>query len=95
MCPTINHFHLKDTHLELGRQMVEHEVGFNDAIRRGVFVPLGEGDLPIAQIVRAMADRDDVWWVLEQDQAVPAVPEPGEGPMRAVATSLAFIESIS
>ena len=33
--PTINHVHLKDAHLELGRQMVDHEVGFADAIQRG------------------------------------------------------------
>jgi len=91
--PTINHLHLKDTHLELGRQMVEHEVGFADAIRRAVFVPLGEGDLPIAEIVAALGGRDDVWWVLEQDQAVADDSSPG--PTAGVARSLAFLDSLA
>ena len=74
--------------------MVHHEVGFGDAIRQEVFLPLGEGDLPIADIVRAMAGRDDVWWVLEQDQAVTTTPEPGAGPSVAVARSLAYLAAI-
>lgn len=94
-CPTITHFHLKDGDLELGRQMVHHEAGFHDAIKRGVFRPLGDGDLPIADIVQAMSNRDDVWWVLEQDQAVATRPEPGAGPGLAVARSLAYLNSIS
>jgi inosose dehydratase len=93
-CPTINHFHLKDARIELGAAMVRHELGFADAIRQGVFVPLGEGDLPVADIVAAMAHRDDVWWVLEQDQAVAAVPPPGEGPSSAVERSLELLASL-
>ena len=91
--PTINHVHLKDAHLELGRQMVDHEVGFADAIRARVFVPLGEGDLPIAQIVAALDGRDDLWWVLEQDQAV--ADERTPGPAADVARSLAFLDSLA
>ena len=92
-CPTINHVHLKDAHVELGRQMVDHEVGFADAIRARVFVPLGEGDLPIAEIVAALDGRDDVWWVLEQDQAVADDSEPG--PAADVVRSLAFLEGLA
>jgi inosose dehydratase len=87
-CPRINHLHLKDADLELGRAMVHHEVPFDDAIRRRVFVPLGEGDVPIAEIVAAMAERSDLWWVVEQDQAIPALPPPGEGPAEDVRRSL-------
>ena len=93
-CPRINHFHLKDARLDLGRAMVSHEVDFPDAIRREVFVPLGDGDLPIPEIVAAMAGRDDVWWVLEQDQAVPVEPAAGEGPCRAVRRSLDFLATL-
>jgi inosose dehydratase len=93
-CPHIHHVHLKDADVDLGAQMVRHEVGFDDAIRRGVFVPLGDGDLPIADIVTALGGRDDVWWVLEQDQAVPTLPAAGEGPARAVARSLAIARTL-
>ena len=75
--------------------MVSHEVEFPEAIRREVFVPLGDGDLPIPDIVAAMAGRDDVWWVLEQDQAVPAEPSAGEGPCRAVRRSLDFLATLA
>jgi inosose dehydratase len=94
-CPTITHFHLKDVTLDLGRRMVQHEVRFADAIKQRVFVPLGDGDLPIADIVRAMSSRDDIWWVLEQDQAVAAQPERGEGPAVSVARSLDFLRAIA
>jgi inosose dehydratase len=94
-CPTITHFHLKDVLIDLGEKMVRHEVNFDDAIKHGVFVPLGQGDLPIAEIVAAMSRRDDVWWVLEQDQAVPAVPPAGEGPSRAVSTSIRYLGSLA
>jgi inosose dehydratase len=87
-CPRIVHLHLKDARLDVGRAMVEHEIGFVEAIRDEVFVPLGEGDLPIAEVVAALDGRDDLWWVLEQDQAVAAVPATGEGPRQAVQRSL-------
>ena len=93
-CQTITHFHLKDVELDLGKKMVDHEVGFNDAIKRGVFVSLGDGDLPIDQIVAAMSSRDDVWWVLEQDQAVPTTPADGEGPIKSVTRSLEYLETL-
>lgn len=93
-CPTINHVHLKDAHLDLGARMVDHRVGFDEAIRRKVFVALGDGDLPIADIVGALDGRDDVWWVLEQDQAVPTMPADGDGPIVDVRRSLAYLASL-
>jgi inosose dehydratase len=70
--------------------MVAHLVGFEEAVRGGVFQPLGEGAVPVADIIRALEHRDDVWWVLEQDMSVPAPPAAGEGPVQAVARSLAY-----
>ena len=40
----------------------------------GQEMPLGQGDVNIPAIVDAMAHRTDIWWVLEQDLACPAVP---------------------
>ena len=57
-------------------------------------MPLGDGDLPIPEIVAAMAGRDDVWWVLEQDQAVPVEPPPGEGPCPGRRRSLDFLATL-
>lgn len=91
----IHHFHLKDADLDLGARMVRHEVGFDDAITARVFRPLGAGDLDIAAIVDAMAHRDDVWWVLEQDQACPTVPASGEGPVTDAAASLHCLRTLT
>lgn len=82
----VNLVHLKDLDVELGRRMVAHTVGFDDAIARRVFRPLGEGDLDL-DLTMAVLPRD-VWWVLEQDQALPAVPDPGQGPVLDAAVSL-------
>jgi inosose dehydratase len=89
----IHHFHLKDADLDLGRRMVSHEVPFDDAIKARVFRPLGQGDLDIGAVIDAMARRDDVWWVLEQDQACPEVPAPGDGPLLDALASRNFFEA--
>ena len=39
--------HIKDLNLDLGRKMVRHEIGFDAAIEKRVFVPLGDGDLDL------------------------------------------------
>jgi inosose dehydratase len=83
----INLVHVKDLDVDMGTRMVAHTVPFDEAITGGVFVPLGAGDLDIAAALAPLPR--DVWWVLEQDIALPEIPAKGEGPMVAAAASLA------
>ena len=84
--------HIKDLNLDLGRKMVRHEIAFDDAIAERVFVPLGEGDLDLAGIIPLLPE--EVWWVLEQDQAIAEIPESGTGPTADAASSLHVLQDL-
>ncbi len=84
--------HIKDLDLDLGRQMVRHQIGFDDAIAKNVFVPLGDGDLDLASILPLLPR--DVWWVLEQDQAIAKTPQAGKGPKIDAARSLQRLQAL-
>ena len=84
--------HIKDLKLDLGRKMVRHEIAFDAAIAERVFVPLGEGDLDLAGIVSLLPQ--EVWWVLEQDQAVTELPDSSSGPVNDAASSLRALQEM-
>ena len=50
----LTHVHLKDVDAALAEQVVSGELAFGDAVRAGIFRPLGEGDIDIAALVRAL-----------------------------------------
>ena len=72
--------------------MVRHEIEFDAAIAERVFVPLGEGDLDLAGIVSLLPQ--EVWWVVEQDQAVTELPDSGSGPADDAASSFRTLQEI-
>ena len=84
--------HIKDLNLDLGQKMVQHEIEFDTAIAHRVFVPLGEGDLDLAGIIPLLPQ--EVWWVLEQDQAITDFPEAGTGPADDAALSLQVLKDL-
>ncbi len=85
------HVHLKDVDHEVADRVLAGETTFGDAINRGLFQPLGQGDVDIAGMVEALeAAGYDGWYVLEQDIKLPAEPV-GEGPVRDVRTSLEYL----
>ena len=62
------HVHLKDVDAARPRGCVPGETTFGDAVRDGMFRPLGEGDVDIEAMVRTLeAAGYDGWYVLEQD----------------------------
>jgi inosose dehydratase len=86
----IAHVHLKDVRLSVAATV--STTSYIDAVRRGLYAPLGDGDLDIAGIVDALeAAGYPGWYVLEQDAALRGEPAPGDGPVRDVARSLAFL----
>ena len=84
--------HIKDLKLDLGRKMVRHEIEFDTAIAERVFVPLGEGDLDLTGFAPLLPK--DVWWVLEQDQAVTELPDSSSGPVNDAASSLHVLQDL-
>ena len=89
----IAHLHLKDVDGKLATQVVHGRLGFSEAVRRGVFLPLGHGDADVRAVldwVRSVAY--DGWYVFEQDAKLAAEPQAQSGPREDVARSLAFLQ---
>lgn len=91
----INHVHAKDVRADLAESVRAGDLTYTEAVRRGIYVPLGQGDVDLASIVRDLSAAGfDGWYVLEQDTILGGVPD-GEGPVGDVATSLAYLRSLA
>ena len=87
----IAHVHLKDADATLAAAVRERRVPYAQAVKRGLFRPLGAGDARIADVLAALRDaRYAGWAVLEQDIALDAPPGEGNDPVRDVIRSRDF-----
>lgn len=85
------HVHLKDVDTRWVEQVRSGSMGYADAVRSGLYRPLGAGDIDIAAIVRALeAHQYSGWYVLEQDTILSGPPS-GDGPVSDVRVSLDFL----
>lgn len=90
----IAHAHLKDVDARLAAQVQAGELTYTEAVRQGMYTPLGQGDVDIAGIVTALrANGFDGWFVLEQDTILDGEPA-DEGPVRDVRNSVAFMQDV-
>jgi inosose dehydratase len=92
----VGHVHLKDVNGDLARQVAGDELSLIDAVRAGLFGPLGQGDAPIAATVELLErDRYHGWYVLEQDTDLGELsPQPGEGPISDVRQSIDYLRGV-
>lgn len=91
----INHVHVKDVRLDLARDVQAGRLGYTDAVRQGIYTPLGEGDVDFAAVVAALdAVGFTGWYVLEQDTVLTAEPPAGDGPVHDVRRSLEYLRSL-
>lgn len=92
----IRHVHLKDAHLDLAAPVFAGEQSIMEGVQAGMFCPMGEGDVPIAEAVRVLEARGyDGWYVLEQDVALTdGEPPEGEGPKTDVLKSVDYLRGI-
>lgn len=64
----IRHIHLKDVQLQILESARRDGVGFLEAVRRGVFCELGEGDVDLNAVLQDMiAGGYSEWAIVEQD----------------------------
>lgn len=92
----IGHVHLKDVDAGLAEQVRSGERAYTDAVRDGLFRPLGGGDVAIGELLKALTNVGyDGWYVLEQDVMLDAEPAPGAGPRRDVAVSLRYLSEVA
>jgi inosose dehydratase len=89
----VAHVHLKDVRESVAATVPD--ASYIEAVRRGLYTPLGDGDLDIAGIVSALeAAGYQGWYVLEQDSTLPGEPPADAGPIDEVRRSLEFLESL-
>ena len=84
----IAHGHLKDVNGRLAERVRAGELSYTEAVRAGIYRPLGRGDVDIAGIITALERADyQGWYVMEQDTVLAGEPL-GEGPIADVRASL-------
>jgi inosose dehydratase len=91
----IRHVHLKDVDRELAERVVSGTLDYEEAVRRGLYRPLGEGDVDVQGVLEPLeAAGYEGWYVLEQDIMLNAEPGSGAGPIESVRRSLAFLSKV-
>jgi inosose dehydratase len=98
----IRHTHLKDVDATWARRVRSGEVTYTEAVRAGMYRPLGQGDVDIAAIVGSLERAGyDGWYVLEQDTVLAGPPQtlqPQSGqhaPMADVRASIEHLQAIA
>ncbi|MEY9856231.1 inosose dehydratase [Catenulispora sp. GAS73] len=92
----IVHTHLKDVDAALAERVRAGELTYYDAVRAGMYRPLGAGDANIAGVVSALEGNEyQGWYVVEQDTVLEAEPAPGAGPAADVRACVAYLEALA
>ena len=90
----IAHTHVKDVDLGLARQVQSGRRTYTEAVREGIYRPVGYGDVDFGAIVSHLrAEGYEGWYVLEQDTILTDEPR-GEGPLTDVRTSVAALRAL-
>ena len=89
----IEHVHLKDVDRDLASRVASGSLAYEEAVRGGLFRPLGGGDVDVGSVLGALEHAGyDGWYVLEQDVMLDG--EPGDGPASEVGKSLAYLKGV-
>jgi len=87
------HVHLKDVDATLAERVLAGDLGYRAAVAAGLYRPLGDGDVDIREVLRAVEESaEPVRYVLEHDEVLESEPDEESGPIQEVRRSLAFLE---
>ncbi len=91
----VRHVHLKDVDSNVAGRVRRGELTYHDAVSRGLYRPLGQGDLDIRSFFEVLdANGFSGWVVLEQDTVLSEEPPDHEGPCEAAEVSLRHLEGV-
>ena len=91
----IAHVHLKDVDADLATRVRSGELTYTEAVKIGLYRPLGQGDVDVAAIVGSLETAGyRGWYVLEQDTVLHSDPPPGDGPVVDVIASLEYLAAV-
>ena len=93
----IVHVHLKDVDAGLAERVGQGAMSLVEATRRGLFRPLGRGDVAIDEVVTMLDSHGyERWLVLEQDTTLTGEEPPvGSGPIIDVQASIEYLASLA
>ncbi|HET9142352.1 TIM barrel protein [Actinophytocola sp.] len=91
----IGHVHLKDVRAAIADVVRGGQISYTHGVGSGMYVPLGDGDVNVAALLRLLAEAGyDGWYVLEQDAMLPRDSTAGDDrPRRDTARSLAHLNT--
>ncbi|MFJ2028876.1 TIM barrel protein [Streptosporangium sp. NPDC087985] len=90
----IAHVHLKDVDAGLAELVGAGELSYTQAVGKGLYRPLGHGDVDVSGIVTGLtAAGYDGWYVLEQDVVLGSMSD--ADPKENVRTSLAYLRGLA
>jgi inosose dehydratase len=90
----IAHLHLKDVDSTIAAKVQGGRLTYTDAVRQGMYRPLGTGDVDVPAIVGHLRARGyDGWYTLEQDMILADEPT-DKGPVEDVATSADYLRQV-
>ncbi len=89
--------HLKDVDADQVGPLNRGDISLMDAVQAGIFPALGGGVSPIADCVTQLEQHGySGWYIIEQDAAITdGFPADGDGPVRDVRESVAFLHSVN
>jgi inosose dehydratase len=90
----VAHVHFKDVDSTLAAKVHAGRLTYTEAVRQGMYQPLGTGDVDVLAIVGHLRARGyDGWYTLEQDTILTEEPK-DKGPVEDVATSADYLRGV-
>jgi len=93
----VGHVHLKDVDLSKAAPVLARQESIMAGVQKGLFTPLGSGDVPIAQVINVLEGAGyQGWYVIEQDCAITGeLPPEGAGPALMMNKSMDYLKSLA
>lgn len=92
----VAHVHLKDVEDSAAARVRAGEIPFREAVKAGLFRPLGAGDVDIRGVVTALEEAGyQGWYVIEQDKVLRQPPPVRKGPVEDASVSVGYLRDLA
>jgi inosose dehydratase len=93
----VGHVHLKDVNMKSVPPVLARQQSIMEGVQKGLFTPLGQGDVPILETILALESAGyQGWYVIEQDVAITGeMRGVGEGPITGMKQSVDYLHNVA